>query len=464
MDDVRPQFSWHDLCTNAGLNPQKQAVVLAVSGGADSMAMAHILRQFWVQYQGEPQSLGALSLRALIIDHGIRDTSSHEAALTAQRLSALGIPNRIERLSTLAPETGLQAWAREQRYQALWREACHDQAAIVTGHHAEDQAETMMMRLSKGSGIKGLAGMKPQSNRHGIKIIRPFLSVSKPMLCDYADQHGIEYINDPSNDNPLFERVRWRQAQPQYDNLGFSVANLNRLAGLFSALDTAMADQVQSLKELVFGLSPLGQGWIDHGEWQRLPDVAQRLVLAHILQHVAVSGHPPSQEALTRLHKWFDALPSKGRTLGGVEFTPKINQEGRQLIWAYPEAERPWQAMHYPKGHHLIDGRWHLYLPQSAYVHPLGATGFAKVKKQLQVSTQNDHSVLMSWLDAPARSFWRLPRVKNSAKSLNFPVKDHSIALEDGAMIPHVINIEMYKKDETSSNANTVWMRFTGHQ
>ena len=155
MDDVRPQFSWYDLCADAGLNPLKQPVVLAVSGGADSMAMAHILRQFWAQTKAS-QSLRALSLRALIIDHGIRDTSAQEAALTAQRLSALGIPNQIERLSTLAPETGLQAWAREQRYQALWREACHDQAAIVTGHHAEDQAETMMMRLSKGSGIKGL--------------------------------------------------------------------------------------------------------------------------------------------------------------------------------------------------------------------------------------------------------------------------------------------------------------------
>jgi len=159
MDDVRPQFSWHDLCINTGLNPLKQPVVLAVSGGVDSMAMAHILHQFWAQCQSEPKSL-----RALIIDHGIRANSAHEAALTAQRLTAFGIPNRIERLAAPAPETGIQAWARDHRYQALWREACRDQAVIVTWHHKEDQAETMMMRLSKGSGIKGLAGMKLQSD------------------------------------------------------------------------------------------------------------------------------------------------------------------------------------------------------------------------------------------------------------------------------------------------------------
>ncbi len=189
MDDVRPQFSWHDLCADAGLNPQKQSVVLAVSGGVDSMAMAHILHQFWAQTQGVKQSL-----RALIIDHGIRANSAQEAGLTAQRLTAFGIPNRIERLATPAPEKGIQAWARDHRYQALWREACRDQAVIVTGHHREDQAETMMMRLSKGSGIKGLAGMRQQSDRHGIKLIRPFLSISKQRLCDYADHHGMNML------------------------------------------------------------------------------------------------------------------------------------------------------------------------------------------------------------------------------------------------------------------------------
>ena len=456
MDDVRPQFSWHDLCANAGLNPQKKPFVLAVSGGVDSMAMAHILHQFWAQSQGEPQSL-----RALIIDHGIRANSAQEAALTAQRLTALGIPNRIERLANPAPETGIQAWARDHRYQALWREACRDQAVIVTGHHADDQAETMMMRLSKGSGIKGLAGMRPQSDRHGIKIIRPFLTVPKQTLCDYAAKHGIEYVDDPSNENPKFERVRWRQAQPQFDDLGFSAANLSRLAKSFAALGSVMASQVQGLNGKVFGLSPFGQGWIDHCAWQGLPDVLQRLLLTQILQQVAGGGHPPSQDALARLHAWVDALPSKARTLGGVEFTPKINRAGRQLVWVYPEAERPWQAMECLEGHHLIDGRWHLYLPQFAYVKPLGASGFAKVKQHLKQASQKDYSALQVWLDVPARSFWRLPMVVSLEKTPNFLEQNPLIALEDEGMIPHVINIEI-NEDETSMNAETPWMRFSG--
>ena len=457
MDDVRPQFSsWHDLCTNAGLDPQNQPVVLAVSGGVDSMAVAHILRQFWAQHPGKKQSL-----RALIIDHGIRANSAQEAALTAHRLNALGIPNRIERLTTPAPEKGIQAWARDHRYQALWREACRDQAAIVTGHHREDQAETMMMRLSKGSGIKGLAGMRTQSDRHGIKMIRPFLTISKKALRDYVDQHGIEYVDDPSNDNPKFERVRWRQAQPFYNGMGFSANNLSRLAKLFAALDSTMYNQVQGLKGRVFGLTPWGQGWIAHAEWQGLPDVIQRQVLAQILQQVAGSIHPPSQDALTRLHAWFGVLSSKARTLGGVEFTPKINRAGRQLVWVYPEAERPWPAMDCSEGHHVIDGRWHLYLPQSARIRPLGESGFAKVKKNLKQASQNDYSGLQVCLDAPARSFWRLPMVDNQVNTPNFLAQNPLIALEDGCMIPHVINIEN-NFIEQLMNANTFWMRFSG--
>ena len=456
MDDVRSQISWHDLCTNAGLDPLKQSVVLAVSGGVDSMAMAHILYQFWTQCQGEPKSL-----RGLIIDHGIRANSAQEAALTAQRLTAFGIPNQIERLASPAPEKGIQAWARDHRYQALWREACRDQAMIVTGHHREDQAETMMMRLSKGSGIKGLAGMKVQSGRHGITIIRPFLTIPKQTLCDYAAKHGIEYVDDPSNDNPKFERVRWRQAQQQFDGVGFSAANLSRLAKSFAALDAAMTDQVQGLKGKVFGLTPLGQGWIDHGGWQGLPNVVQRIVLAHILQQVSGSIHPPSQDALTRLHGWFGGLLSKARTLGGVEFSPKINRVGRQLVWVYPEAERPWQAMECLEGHHVIDNRWHLYLPQSARVYPLGASGFAKVKQYLNQASQKDYSALRVWLDAPARSFWRLPMVGSLDKPPNFLAQNPLIALEDGDMIPHVINIET-NKYETSMNAENSWMRFSG--
>ncbi len=222
-----------------------------------------------------------------------------------------------------------------------------------------------------------------------------------------------------------------------------------------------MIDHVQGLKGKVFGLSPLGQGWIDHGAWQGLPEVVQRLLLAHILQQVAGSIHPPSQDALSRLHAWFDDLPSKARTLGGVEFAPKINRAGRQLVWVYPEAERPWQAMECLEGHHLIDNRWHLYLPQSAHVYPLGVSGFAKVKQYLNQASQKDYSALRVWLDAPARSFWRLPVVKNLKRTPNFLAQNPLIALEDGGMIPHVINIEI-NKYETSMNVETLWMRFSG--
>ena len=465
-DDVKSQSSWHDFCASQGLNPFDHPVVLAVSGGVDSMAMAHILHQFWMQSARHHPSGQTKSLRALIIDHGIRPESAIEAALTAERLTALNIPNRVERLTGPAPQKGVQEWAREQRYRALWREACRDQAVIVTAHHAEDQAETLLMRLAKGSGIKGLGGMQNQSERHGITLLRPFLGLSKQVLRDYAVNEGIAFVEDPSNDNPVFERVRWRQAQADYDDLGFSVQNLNRMAGAFSALDQVMSGEIRRLKGKVFDLSPWGQGWIDHAEWQSLPDLAQRLVLAHILGQVSGTAYPPSQESLARLNDWVCDLPSKGRTLGGVELTPKKSGHGRMFIWVYPEAERPWQAKVYSEGHHIIDGRWQVYLPQDSRLEPLGERGFANAKKQMLAKGQDADHLLSQWRalwwDAPARSFWRLPVVRYATKTLNNHPQDHLLALEDGAMIPHVSKVEM-NKDERAMNANQAWMRFSGY-
>ena len=308
--------------------------------------------------------------------------------------------------------------------------------------------------------------MRHQSERHGITLLRPFLGLSKQVLRDYAVNEGIAFVEDPSNDNPVFERVRWRQAQADYDDLGFSVQNLNRMAGAFSALDQVMSGEIRGLKGKVFDLSPWGQGWIDHTEWQSLPDLAQRLVLAHILGQVSGTAYPPSQESLARLHDWVCDLPSKGRTLGGVELTPKKSGHGRMFIWVYPEAERPWQAKVYSEGHHIIDGRWQVYLPQDSRLEPLGERGFANAKKQMLAKGQDADHLLSQWRalwwDAPARSFWRLPVVRYATKTLNNHPQDHLLALEDGAMIPHVSKAEM-NKDERAMNANQAWMRFSGY-
>ena len=473
MNDMTLPISWHDCCLQAGLNPNKQAVVMAVSGGADSMAMAHILYQFWKATPADPHQ-PKFDLRALIVDHGIRSCSAQEAALTAERLTALGISNRVERITAPAPKTGVQAWARDQRYRALWREASRDQAAIVTGHHLEDQAETLMMRLSRGSGLRGLIGMRQASYRHGVTVIRPFLNTSKQALRDHLAGEGIGYVDDPSNDNPQFERVRWRQHQGAFDALGFSAANLMRLSASFAALDAKMMEQINALKGDVFDLTPMGVAWIDHGQWQKLPQMAQVYLLGLLLQSIASGPHPASQDAVERLAAWCRDLPSSGRTLGGVELTPKRMQDGRQLIWLYPEAERPWPAKDHDQGHYLIDGRWHLSLPMPASVRPLGEGGFADLKKMLkkQMKTHKPNQITPPHLiiggdplivtSAPARAFWRLPLVTAVTKTRNFADQEGLFALEDGAMIPHVNKRTILGDGTKSNDAKALSMCFIG--
>jgi len=166
-----------DLCRDAGLKLSQTPVLLAVSGGADSMAMAHLFCEH-NQRLGVSPSI----IRALVIDHGLRPESAKEAATTVRRLEAMGMPSRAERLTAPAPQTGIQAWARQERYKALWRDAIKDHATIITAHHADDQAETVLMRLARGSGLKGLGGIPKDSQFYGVRILRPFFGLPRPCL------------------------------------------------------------------------------------------------------------------------------------------------------------------------------------------------------------------------------------------------------------------------------------------
>ena len=482
-DDLSSDQFWYDCCNNIGLNPYQDNVVLAVSGGADSMAMAHMIKRFWGQYPSL-QNRPLKTLRALIIDHGIRENSHHEAVITAKRLSALGIPNRIERLKDKAPPTGVQAWAREKRYHALWQDACRDQAVIITGHHAQDQAETVLMRLSRGSGPRGMAGMRQSSYHYGVRVMRPFLNVPREKLHDYASQHKVGYVDDPSNDNPVFERVRWRQAEKDLQQQGISSKDLWRLSQGFLRLDQIMAGQMASRVNEIYGMTSFGVGWIDHDQWLDLPSLMQQQILSHLIRSSAGRQHPPSQRSICALQDWVETLPSKGKTLGGLEFTPKVNRFGQRMIWLYPEAERPWpdegsKPGVLDQGHHIIDGRWHLFLPESAKLRPLGAKGYAALKKCLKINGKsngkNREFDLESMTLAPARAFWRLPVVQPmvqpmgqvATKITHLDDEDYWIALEDGVIIPHVINTSdcLHSRQPLSGQdrqMNGFSIRFTG--
>jgi tRNA(Ile)-lysidine synthase len=171
---------------------------IAVSGGADSMALA-LLAKSW----GDPL--------ALIVDHTLRRDSAAEAHLTAARLATLNIPARILTLNGLTPGPGLAARARAARYDALTaatREA--GRVDLWLGHHRRDQAETILMRRLSHSAAAGLAGMAALAETQPVRLLRPLLGTPPGALRALLRAAGIAWVEDPSNSNPAALRTRLR--------------------------------------------------------------------------------------------------------------------------------------------------------------------------------------------------------------------------------------------------------------
>jgi tRNA(Ile)-lysidine synthase len=190
----------------AGLGPFEPAprLAVAVSGGADSSALALLARD-WAAARGG-------SVLGLVVDHGLRAESATEAALAATRLASRGIAARVLALAApLAAGTALAERARAARYEALGR-ACAAAGIphLLLGHHAADQAETVLMRRLSASGPDGLAGMAALVERPGLRLLRPLLGVPPAALRALLRADGLDWSEDPSNASPTALRSRLR--------------------------------------------------------------------------------------------------------------------------------------------------------------------------------------------------------------------------------------------------------------
>jgi tRNA(Ile)-lysidine synthase len=178
-------------------------LAVAVSGGRDSLALA-LLSHGWAAER-------AGRVVGLIVDHGLRAESTVEAAATRDVLARHGIEGAILTWSGAKPRGGLQAAARLARYRLL-RDECRRRGILhlLLAHHAEDQAETVAMRLARRSGPDGLAGMAALVDQPEVRLLRPLLGVSRARLTATLLARGVQWLDDPSNVDPRFERARLR--------------------------------------------------------------------------------------------------------------------------------------------------------------------------------------------------------------------------------------------------------------
>lgn len=225
------------------------ALLLAVSGGPDSMAL------MWLAARWRRSLRRGPSLMAVTVDHGLRPEAAREARAVKAAAHSLDLPHRTLRWRGDKPEAGIPEAARAARYRLLAQAARAAGAShIVTAHTINDQAETVLMRLLRGSGITGLAAMAPVSAREGLLLARPLLGTPKSELIATLRAAGIDFADDPTNRDPAFTRPRLRALLPALAAEGGDARTLSRLAARLARANAAieiMADAAERYLMLV---------------------------------------------------------------------------------------------------------------------------------------------------------------------------------------------------------------------
>lgn len=276
---------------------------VAVSGGADSMALA-VLARDWVRARGG----GVLGL---VVDHGLRPESGAEAALTAQRLHALGIPARLLRLTGLVPGSAMAERARSARYAVLRASCAGDgRLHLLLGHHASDQAETVLIRRQGGSGPAGLAAMPAVTELAELRLLRPLLGIAPGRLRTFLREAGVSWVEDPSNRDLRATRPRLRAMLGDPDGCGAATVALGSAA---RQAGTERAQREMRLAENLAGRAAL----YPEGFARLSPGPVDPDMLGALVQMVSGAAYPAASAAVAAL-----AASLRPATLAGVRIIP----------------------------------------------------------------------------------------------------------------------------------------------
>jgi tRNA(Ile)-lysidine synthase len=261
------------------------ALVIAVSGGPDSVALMWLAARWRHALQRGPE------LFAVTVDHGLRPESGREARDVKRLALELRLPHRTLHWRGDKPTSGLPAAAREARYQLLAKAAKASGAShILTAHTRDDQAETVLMRMSRGSGIAGLAAMARQSERHGVVLARPLLDVSKAQLVATLQKAKIDFAQDPSNVDAQFTRPRLRGLMPALAAEGCDARNLARLASRLARANAALELLVDGAERFLAAFDRGAGSGFDAARFKALPEEVRVRLLLRTLDRIGDEG------------------------------------------------------------------------------------------------------------------------------------------------------------------------------
>ncbi|WP_439813957.1 tRNA lysidine(34) synthetase TilS [Zavarzinia sp. CC-PAN008] len=294
-------------------------VAVAVSGGADSVALLLLMAR-WA-------STRRVALVVLSVDHCLRSESGAEARWVADLARRLDLPCEILAWTAPKPASGLPAAARAARYRLLL-EGCrrHGAAHLALAHHRDDQAETVLLNLGRGSGVDGLAAMPALRRVHGIALLRPLLDVDKACLRATLRAAGQDWLEDPTNRDPRFLRPRLREVAPALAAAGVTPARIAGTARRMARARAALEAATDALSVQAARRAAQGHVLLHRRALAAAPDEIALRLLARLIR--GISGAVAlREERLERLLAWVQAGPgSGGRTLGGCRVVARRDE------------------------------------------------------------------------------------------------------------------------------------------
>lgn len=334
------------------------------------------------------------ALHAVTVDHALRPESRAEAAAVAEVCAGLGVPHQTLRWDHGAVAGNLMDAARKARYDLMadWA-AAQKISHILLGHTADDQAETFLMGLAREAGIDGLVGMRRSWQHGAVRFLRPFLVVSRADLRGFLTRQDIAWMDDPSNENDKFTRVKARRALQALKPLGITVDRLNAVTvHLREAQGAVMSATDQAAKQMC--RADAGAVIFDRKLWQREGGEVQRRLLIAALRWISGAGYAPRGSGVFRV--MMAIAQGKGATLAGCRIRVGADQF---CVMREPKAV----ATVVSRPGTLWDGRWKLNGPFAPghHIAALGAEGLRQCKDWRATGHSRD-SLLVSpavWYD-----------------------------------------------------------------
>jgi tRNA(Ile)-lysidine synthase len=381
-------------------------LLLAVSGGSDSMAL------MWLAARWARETAWPGTLHVAVVDHGLRAEAADEARFVIVEAGKLGLKAHVLKWDGPHPKTGIPAAAREARYELLFGLARKLKAIVVTAHTQDDQAETLLMRLARGSGVDGLSAMAVHALRDDMKLFRPMLGFSRERLRATLHDAGVSWIDDPTNENTAHERVRVRKALDVLDGLGVTRASIALSAGRLGRARAALEVAAGGLMQVAVHIEQGIFARISLERWCGAPAELQVRVISQLARMFG-GGQEISLSGAERVRDWMKSDQGRATTFGGCRFVRRKREivVGREAARVH---DVPLEVSADPA---LIwDDRYEIIIPQ----HMLPATVmpvkvFAMVWRGLRTCLILSGKGCRWWLARPAISRRSIRRPSLSA-------------------------------------------------